>query len=181
MMDVLRGKAYDPRPIIPIRLAAALDDVELLEAILSSEMCVFLLDQQVSYADVLLAMAHAHCVPSIRLQYDPTAERVGAAAETGRIRWANSGDVLPAFRDQVDSYRMGLVRAISSQDVRKIGTTQRTPRPEQLWDPNDYPALMNHINPATPLIRDFSMKSAGVPSGFVNADPLEVCTLLYGS
>jgi len=181
VMDVLRNKAYEPRPIMPIRLAAMLDNVELLETILSSEMCVFLLDQQVSYADALLAMAHAHCVPSIRLQYDPTVERVEAAADTGRIRWANSSDVLVAFRDQVDSYRMGFVRAISSQDVRKIGTTQRTPRAEQLWDPSDYRALTNHINPATAFIRDIinDLRKRTVGS-FVNADPFEVCTLLYG-
>jgi hypothetical protein len=43
-------------------------------------------------------------------------------------------DVLVAFQNQVDSYRMGFVRAISTQDVRNIAITQRTPRPEQLWD-----------------------------------------------
>jgi len=58
LMDVLRGKAYEPQQITPKQLPDALDDVALLESILTSEMCVFLLDEQVSYADVLLAMAY---------------------------------------------------------------------------------------------------------------------------
>src|SRR5215831_11929835 len=180
LVDVLRSKAYDPRQITPRQLPGALDDVGLLEFILNSEMCVFLLDQQVTYADVLLAMAYAHCVPSIRLQYDPAAAKVEAAAESGRIRWSSADDVLTAFRDQVDSYRMGFVQAVSTQDVRNIAITQRTPRPEQLWDPNDGPALIEHIDPANARTREIVNAVRKLTGGsFVNADPLEICTLLY--
>ena len=180
LMDVLRSKAYDPRQITPKQLPDALDDVTFLEFILNSEMCVFLLDQQVTYADVLLAMAYAHTVPSIRLQYDPAAAKVEAAAESGRIRWSSADDVLGAFQDQVDSYRMGFVQAISTQDVRNIGITQRTPRPEQLWDPNDGAALIQHINPANARIHNIVNAVRKLTGGsFVNADPLEICALLY--
>ena len=152
----------------------------LLEFILNSEMCVFLLDQQVSYADVLLAMAYAHCVPSIRLQYDPAAVKIEAAAETGQIRWSSADDVLTAFRDQVDSYRMGFVQAVSTQDVRNIAITQRTPRPEQLWNPTDGPALIEHIDPTNARTRDIVNAVRKLTGGsFVNADPLEICALLY--
>lgn len=180
LMDVLRNKAYDPRQISPRQLPDALDDIELLEAILTSEMCVFLLDQQVTSADVLLAMAYAHCVPSIRLQYDPVAAKVEAAAQSGRIRWSNADDVLAAFRDQVDSYRTGFVQAVSTQDVRNIAITRRTPPPEQLWDPNDGPALIGHINPASSRTRDIVNAVRKLVGGsFVNVAPLEICTLLY--
>jgi hypothetical protein len=180
LMDVLRSKAYEPRQITSKQLPDALDDVRLLEFILNSEMCVFLLDQQVTYADVLLAIAYAHCVPSIRLQYDPAAAKVEAAAESGRIRWSSSDDVLLAFRDQVDSYRMGFVQAISTQDVRNIAITHRTPRPEQLWDLNDGAALIEHIDPSSAHAREIVNAVRKLTGGsFVNADPLEVCTLLY--
>ncbi len=179
-MEVLRGKAYEPQQITPKQLPDALDDVALLESILTSEMCVFLLDQQVSYADVLLAMAYAHCVPSIRLQYDEAAAKVEAAAESGRIRWADANDVLAAFRDQVDNYRMGFVQAVSTRDVRRIGTTKRVPRPEQLWDPDDGSALIQHVDPANARVRDVVNAVRKLMGGsFVNADPLEICTLMY--
>ena len=180
VMDLLQSKSYAPQRIAP--QADALDDVAVLEAILSSEMCVFLLDQQISYADVLLAMAYAHSVPSIRLQYDPATTKVEAAAESGRIRWASADDVLKALRDQVDSYRMRFVRAVSTDDVRNIGITQRTPRPEQLWDPTDGPALIRHVDPAAVRIRDVVNAVRKLAGGsFVNVDPLEICTLLYRS
>jgi hypothetical protein len=179
-MDVLRSNAYDPRQIAPRQLLDALDDVGLLEFILNSEMCVFLLDQQVTYADVLLAMAYAHCVPSIRLQYDPAAAKVETAAESGRIRWSSADDILTSFRAQVGSYRMGFIQAVSTQDVRNIAITQRTPRPEQLWDPNDGLALIEHINPASVRARDIVNAVRKLTGGsFVNADPSEISTLLY--
>ena len=180
VMDLLQSKSYAPQRIAP--QADALDDVAVLESILSSEMCVFLLDQQISYADVLLAMAYAHSVPSIRLQYDPATTKVEAAAESGRIRWASADDVLKALRDQVDSYRMRFVRAVSTDDVRNIGITQRTPRPEQLWDPTDGPALIRHVEPAAARIRDVVNAVRKLAGGsFVNVDALEICTLLYRS
>ena len=98
LMGVLRDKAYDPRPITPSQLPDALDDVGLLEVIMNSEMCVFLLDQQVTHADVLLGMAYAHYVPSIRLQYDPAAAKVEVAAESGRIRWSSKMTFLWHFK-----------------------------------------------------------------------------------
>ena len=180
LMDVLRNKNYEPRQITPRQLPDALNDVRLLEFILNSEICVFLLDQQVTYADVLLAMAYAHSVPSIRLQYDPTAAKVETVAESGRIRWSRADDVLPAFRDQVDSYRMGFVQAISTSDIRNIAITQRIPRPEQLWDPNDGAALIEHIAPGNVRIRDIVNAVRKLTGGsFVNVNPLEICTLLY--
>jgi hypothetical protein len=179
-MGVLRGKNYVPNQITPSQLPDALDDVGLLEDIMNSEMCVFLLDQQVTHADVLLGMAHAHYIPSIRLQYDPAATKFEVAAESGRIRWSSEDDVLVAFQNQVDSYRMGFVRAISTQDVRNIAITQRTPRPEQLWDPNDGPALIEHINPLNVRVHEIVNEVRKLTGGsFVSVDPVEICTLLY--
>jgi hypothetical protein len=84
------------------------------------------------------------------------------------------------FETRWESYRMSFVQAISTQDVRNIAITKRTPRPEQLWDPNDGPALIEHIdlaNAHTRNIVDAVRKLTG--GSFVNVDPLEICTLLY--
>jgi hypothetical protein len=76
IMDILRTKSYLPVRVTSEQLSSALDDVQVLESILTAEICVFLLDEKVTYANVLLAMAYAHCIPSIRLQYDPAAVKV---------------------------------------------------------------------------------------------------------
>jgi hypothetical protein len=182
LMDMLRDKAYNPQPIKLIRVADAFDDVRVLESILNSELCVFLLDQNVTYADVLLAMAYAHCTPCIRLLYDPAAEKADASAESGRIRWSRKEDVIVAFQNQVDSFRAGFVRAVSTQDVRNIAITQRVPRPAQLWDPGDGPALIKHIDILNACVRDSVNDVRRITPGqsLVGVDPLEICALLYG-
>jgi hypothetical protein len=179
-MDILRTKSYLPVRVTSEQLSSALDDVQVLESILTAEICVFLLDEKVTYANVLLAMAYAHCISSIRLQYDPAAVKVEAAAETGRICWSSTKDALSAFRDQVDSYRMGFVEAISIQDVRNIGITHRTARPEQLWDPNDSTALIKHIDPGNARVRDVIAAVRGLKGGsLANVDAFEICGLIY--
>ena len=181
LMDALHSRSYSPRQIAPEQLPRALDDVELLESILSAEFCVFLLDQQVTYANVLFAMAYAHSVPSMRLQYDPAAVKAEAVTETGAIRWSSSHDVLLAFQDQVDSYRMGFVEAIAIQDIRKIGITNRTPRPEQIWDPSDGAGLIKHIDPNNAHVREVVAAARKLKGGsLVGVNPFEICQLVYG-
>jgi hypothetical protein len=181
LMDALHSRSYSPQQIAAEHLPHALDDVELLESILNAEFCVFLLDQQVTYASVLFAMAYAHSVPSMRLQYDPAAVKVEAAAETGGIRWSSSRDVLLAFQDQVDSYRMGFVEAVAIQDIRKISITHRTPRPEQIWDPNDGAGLIKHVDPNNAHVREVVAAARKLKGGsLVNVSPSEICQLIYG-
>ena len=179
-MEILGSKSYNPQQIRPAQLSDALVDVELLEIILSSELCVFILDEQLSHADVLLAMAHAHSVPTIRLQYDSTAAKVDTEVESARIRWSNEEALFTTFREQVDSYRMGFVDAVSTDDIRKIGITKRDPRPEQLWNPADGGALINHIDIANPHVRETVSAARKLMGGtFVGGDLLEICTLIY--
>jgi hypothetical protein len=182
LMDVLRDKTYTPQQIKLVRASDAFDDIRILETILNSELCVFLLEQNVSYADVLLAMAYAHCTPCIRLLYDPVAEKDDASPVSGRIRWSRREDVIIAFQNQVDSFRAGFVRAISTQDVRDIAITQRVPRPEQLWDPNDGPALIKHVDISNTYVRNSvsDVRRITPDQSLAGVEPLEICALLYG-
>jgi hypothetical protein len=58
---ILRREGYKAIMVPCVtELAAAFDDIDGFESVLSSELCVFVLDKDLSCADVLLAMAYAH-------------------------------------------------------------------------------------------------------------------------
>ncbi len=113
-----------------------LDDIRLLESLWQSELCIFLLSERISDAHVALAMAHAHCIPSIRLQHDKRSTDC-APSVSGLIRWRNSADMLIELERQLNSYQGGLVRPIelarassATDAARRIGTMRWTPRNE---------------------------------------------------
>jgi hypothetical protein len=179
VMDVLRSNAYNPKKISTKQLSNILDEANQIESILDSEFCVFLLDTGVTPAHVALAVAHTHCVPSIRLQYDPTVKKPDAAA-SGRIHWAERSHLVSAFEEQLRSYRTGFVEALDIGAIREIGTTNRDPRPEELWDLNDGPALINHINYLHPQIEEIVNRVRRKTLGsFVDMDLQVICSLLY--
>ena len=172
------------------QVLAAFEDVALFETLLSSELCVFLLDARVSYADVIMGMAHAHSIPSIRLQYDPKAEECRPAL-SGRLPWSQCTDLLRAFSEQFDSFRSGLVEAVSlaeessaTEAVRAIGTTKWEPAPEQLWDISEGSSLRNHVKPLHPFVLDQidrvnRMLGSTLAARSGRGKELEVCMALY--
>jgi hypothetical protein len=177
--EILESKAYLPKIIDAKQIAVALDDVELLEAIRTSEFCVFLLSAEMTDAYVALAVAHAYCVPSIRLQHDATALEVDATV-AGRIRWATKEHLLSAFESQLGSLRTSFVQAVDTSSVRKISVTQRTPRTEQLWDVGDAAGLVKHVYPSDQYVREIVNRVRGLKDGnLVNTSDLEVCELIY--
>jgi hypothetical protein len=132
------------------QLRTTFDNNLLLESLLTSELCVFLLDTQLTNADLALAMAHAQFVPSIRLQFDPDSKDAQALL-SGQITWSKMNDLVKAFHEQLDSFREGFVDAI---DLSKIATTAWKPEDENLWDPLDGKSLNNHLATADPFVRD---------------------------
>src|SRR5262249_11557547 len=109
-------------------LPNSLDDIELLESLLAAELCVFLLGKRVSYAHVVLAMAHAHCIPTVRLRHDAAATGVETPV-SGEIRWNTVEDLAGQLEKQLDSFRRGVVRPVElarSSDPRQAAIAVAT-------------------------------------------------------
>lgn len=158
--EILRRHEFRISPLFGRFEDRGLDDIRLLEALWRAELCVFLLHERLSDGHIALAMAHAHCIPSIRLQYD---RRVSECQPTvsGTIRWRDQGDMLVELERQVSSYRRGLIspveiaQAASGEDAaRAIGTMRWRPRDDNLWVMHDGTGLLNHVRPDQSFIRD---------------------------
>jgi hypothetical protein len=158
--EILRRQEFRISPLIGKFDDRGLDDIRLLEALWRAELCVFLLGENMSDTHVALALAHAHCIPSIRLQYDRRASEC-ASALSGTIRWCNRSDMLVELERQVSSYRQGLVapieiaQATSAEDAaRAIGTMRWRPRNDNLWLMRDGAALLHHVRPEQNFVQD---------------------------
>jgi hypothetical protein len=160
VVEILHRHEFRISPLIRKFEDRGLDDIRLLEALWRAELCVFLLGEKISDSHVALALAHAHCIPSIRLQYDHRADDCGAAV-SGTIRWRDQGDMLVELERQVSSYREGLVRpveiaqATSAMDAaRTIGTMRWRPRNDNRWVMQDGTSLLHHVRPDQNFIQD---------------------------
>lgn len=132
------------------QLRTTFDNSLLLETLLSSELCVFLLNTQLTTADLALAMAHAQFVPSIRLQFDPGSTNARTLL-SGQITWSKTNDLVKTFQEQLDSFREGFVDAI---DLSKIAATAWKAEDDNLWDPLDGKDLANHLAASDPFVTD---------------------------
>jgi hypothetical protein len=132
------------------QLRTTFDNNFLLETLLASELCVFLLDTQLTTVDLALAMAHAQFVPSIRLRYDVTSTDLEPPL-SGQITWSRPSDIAKKFQEQLDSFRNGFVDAVN---LSKIAATDWKPEDEDLWDPLDGESLKTHLAPTDPFVRD---------------------------
>ncbi|MDC8014149.1 hypothetical protein [Tahibacter soli] len=158
--ELLRRERFEVRQIAPTRRTRALDDVRLLETLWRSELCVFVLGARLSNAHVALAMAHAHCIPSVRLQLDPRADNCEPSL-TGLIRWRSAEEALIEVRRQLASYRGGFVEPVEiardstvADAARSVGTTYWEPTKHDLWNAEDGPGLLHHVRPGDPLVQD---------------------------
>ena len=91
---MLRRRQFNVEMIGGRRPGRGLDDIRMLEALRSAELCVFLLPERLSDVHMALAMAHAQFVPSLRLQTSSGTSNVEASV-TGTITWAD-----PAHADR---------------------------------------------------------------------------------
>lgn len=152
---ILRSENYDASVNYASGRDQAFDDIKGLESMLDSELCVFLLGNELSYADVFLAMAHAHCVPSVRLRLDPESQNLDPDL-SGVLRWKSPQELEPQFRKVFQNYQSAFPKATGEADLKQIATPAATgdDKEEKAWDPSDGPALLAHIRPEQGFVSD---------------------------
>jgi hypothetical protein len=169
-----------------------LDDIRLLEDIWRAELCVFLLGEKLSDTHIALAFAHAHCIPSIRLQQ---IRRVGEPAITvsGTIRWCDRSDMVVEFQRQVSGYREGLVRPIeiaqtsgATEAARSIGTMNWQPRDDNCWTMQDGTGLLSHVHPDQNFVQEEANRirrayNSPMAQARSREATMQICRLSYDS
>jgi|GEM_PF-3080518 len=151
---ILRREDYKPT-IVPgsTGLEQAFDDINLFELVLRSELCVFVLDNDLSCPDLLLAMAHAHCVPSMRFRYDPAATSREPEL-SGAVKWRSSEDLGSSFSELLQNYQSAFVRASGRDIIEQLATPEQVSDTLNTWDPADGPALVLHVVPDDSYVKD---------------------------
>jgi hypothetical protein len=188
--EIFRREGYRATILVGRRPGRGLEDIRLLERLWGSELCAFVLGPRLSDVHVALAMAHAHGIPSIRLQHDPGATECSPSL-SGLIRWRTHDEMLVEFVRQLRSYIEGLVRPVdlarsssATEAARSIGTMKWRSRAENLWDVTDGPALIRHVHPSHSFVRDEVgraraqlRKALGRVYG--REESMQVCAVLY--
>jgi hypothetical protein len=184
--DLLRSEAYNATVRTGRTSAAAFEDIHLIEMLLDSELCVFLLSEEISYAHLVLAMTRAQCIPSIRLQYGSRME--GQTSDLSVLRWDSDADLLKQCQAQLSSFRRSFVSPFerssdSEEAARSIAVTQRQSTGMVTWNPQDGPSLMAHIRPDAPFVVDrvkaVTRNVGSLASGAGSAFSHEICRGLY--
>jgi hypothetical protein len=188
VVELLRRAGFGVRQLRASR--RSLDDVRILERLWASELCVFLFGPDLSETHVALAMAYAHCIPSMRLQHE-TEPADPSPSVTGLIRWHTNDEMVIEFDRQLRNYVEGLVRPVelalattAPAAARAIGTMKWQARPANEWDPRDGSALVAHVVPEHRFVLD-EVARARVEldralGGIVDREgSLEVCNALY--
>jgi hypothetical protein len=190
VVAILKGVSYTVRVVKGQELTQAFDRVRLLEELLTSEVCVFMLGERVSYAHVLLGMAYAHFVPTIRLQYQTSAVETQVSVG-GMIVWNAVDQMCTEFKRQFESFRRGLIAPIqmaksgsSASAIESLGTMQWDAAEENIWDPTDGQSLLRHIATHDAFVEDQAnriSKETGAQPGQdrSRATSQDVCRRLY--
>jgi hypothetical protein len=185
--DVLRAEGFEPTTLGERQLGGAFDDIRVLEALFDSELCVFLLGERLSNVDLLLAMAHAQCVPSIRFRYDPEVKAAGPDL-AGVVRWKSAADILEQFQIQIKCFRRGFVlplqvAADSTDAARRTATTETVSSRRKVWNPRVAQTLLEHLTPddsfVTGRVSSVSRDVGGFAAGGDRAFSHDVCRRLY--
>lgn len=169
-----------------------LDDIRLLETLWRSELCVFMLGERLSDAHLALAIAHADCIPSVRLQYSKLADDLKPNPMiSGVFHWNSNEKMLLELQEQVSSYKEGLIRPLemvqesnASDAAQRMGTMKWKGRADNLWRPDDYPALIQHVHPEHNFVQDEVnrvRRELNQPLGQVRdrTTSMQICRLLY--
>jgi hypothetical protein len=151
---VLRRETFNPS-VVPAAtdLDQAFDSIDVFEAALNSELCVFVLRRDLSYSDVLLAMAYAHAIPSVRLRYDPNSESP-APDLSGAVRWKTMPELVSSFGDLLQNYQSVFATASGKEGIQRLATPEQISQALHAWDPNDGRALIGHIVPDDSYVSD---------------------------
>jgi hypothetical protein len=174
---ILRSADYTPAVRCAASMDEAFDDIDVFESMLDSEVCVFVLGKDLSYSDLYLAMAHAHCVPSVRLRHDPTAASSDPEL-SGVVRWTSAGDLKPQFLKVFQNYLSAFEHPAGEGDLQRLATP--TAGGDE-WNPADGPGLVAHIRPENSYVSD---RVTGVLRGLESHEPNrthsdQVCRELY--
>jgi hypothetical protein len=178
---ILRTAGYRPRARAAAEgLDQAFDDIDTFESLLSSELCVFVLGTQLAYADVLLAMAHAHCIPSMLLRHDPQSTSTDPEL-SGVVRWSTPTDLRPGFLKLFQNYRSVFVNPTGKADLERLATPTEVLASLTVWDPTDSRGLIVHIRPDDTYVSDRAdgvmRLLAATQDGRVRSDT--ICENLY--
>jgi len=128
VVGILKSVSYTVTVLKGGELQQAFDRVRLLEELLASELCVFMLADQLSYAHVLLAMAYAHFVPTIRLEYQASVPDTQVSVGGGVV-WSASDQMCTVFKRQFESFRRGLMAPLEiARSARRRSRLNRSVR-----------------------------------------------------
>ncbi|MCZ6821170.1 MAG: hypothetical protein O7G31_17010 [Calditrichaeota bacterium] len=187
---MLATSEYELSRLTGQELVHAFDDVRLLETLRDSDICVFILGDRISYANVVLGMAYAHCIPSVRLRYDRQATDTNPDV-SGLIRWSNVDQLISAFDEQFEDFTSGMREAVSmakssssDEAMESISKSRRETSPADLWNPYDSAGLVKHLSVEDSYVQDrVAPVQAQMKTG-LGTDPsrkksMEICRHLY--
>lgn len=147
-------------------LDQAFDSIDIFEAMLSSELCVFVLGPRLSHSDVLLAMAYAHAIPSVRLRHDPDSQSLTPDL-SGAVRWRSLPELRSSIGDLLQNYQSAFATA-GKDDLQRLATPQQISEARIAWDPRDGQALIEHVAPDDSYVGD---RVAGVTRMLPASEP----------
>ena len=188
LAEFLRREDFSIGWISGERPGRGLDEINILETLLSSELCIFLLGERLSTAHMALAMTYAHCIPSIRLFYDKNSTDCNPKV-TGAVYWQSEPDMLKEFENQLKSYKIGLCLPVemaksssATEAALSIGTMQGWARKDNLWNLRDARALAEHVYPTHSFARDEASRARSAFKRTIDQgreSSLEIFRLLY--
>ncbi len=188
--SILSSAKYHVSTIGRKRVRSAFDDIGIIEQLRQSDICIFILGERLSYASVILGMAYAHCIPSLRLRHDERAKDTEPDVN-GLIRWRDVDHLVTAFDEQFESFRAGMMEPVelakaSSPEsaVQRVSTSRRSAFGEPGWNPYDGPSLVKHLSLEHGLVRDHVERVGNRLGTSLGADPsreksMEICRELY--
>lgn len=188
--SILASSGYNVKIFSGRKLNRTLEDVNLLEDLWGSDLCVFIAGPRLSYLDLFMGMAHAHCIPSIRLKYDPKSEN-SQPTVSGVISWSTVDQVVGAFSEQFSSFNSGMREPVlmaksSSPEaaIIELSTGQWGWSEANLWDPTDGKGIVQHLSIGHGFVEDRVKRIQTELGSGLGATPsrtksMSICRLLY--
>ncbi len=187
---ILSSAKYDVSTISGRKVRLAFDDIGVIEQLRRSDICIFIHGGQLSYVNVVLGMAYAHCIPSLRLRHDQKATETEPNVN-GLIRWRDTDHLVTAFDEQFESFQAGMMEPVqlakastAESALQRVSTSRRSASEEPGWNPYDGRSLVAHLSLEHGLVRDHVERVGNKLGTSLGADPsreksMEICRELY--
>jgi hypothetical protein len=151
---MLRSEGFTTKVVsVSPSFEAAFDDIRTFEAMLDSELCVFVLGSELSSADVMLSMAYAHTIPSVRLRYDPSSEDHSPEL-SGAVKWKQLSELKTSFEALLSNYLSVFAFATGTESIQTLATPQQVSEQLGGWDPADGIGIVVHVIPDDSYVQD---------------------------